>query len=271
MRPPPASACRLLVAADRPRRARDRGSSPIASASGVLPDGTPFDIPGIDAAPAGAEGAGRRARRDRDAGGDAVEAGCGRKRRRRRRNGVDAAALPVRPTSRSADAEAVSLRQAPHPGRALNLRLVLARDANEGVHHAGRGALRELARAARWRWTTATSRRCCMRPVARPVLDGYLRELHGLLHQRGEALASLLSQPGRAGVGEIADFLFLQTINRHEPLFAHAAAAGSVLHPSGCSRCAFSWPANWPPSAKRAARRPTPTTCTTTWPAASGR
>jgi type VI secretion system protein ImpJ len=62
------------------------------------------------------------------------------------------------------------------------------------------------------------------------VLDGYVRELHGLLHQRGEALASRLAQPGRAGVGEIADFLLLEAVNRNEPLFAHFAQV-SLLHP----------------------------------------
>src|SRR5262249_11333418 len=50
-------------------------------------------------------------------------------------------------------------------------------------------------------------------------------------HQRGEALAARLAQPGRAGVGEIADFLMLETINRHEPVFAQLRQI-SVLHPN---------------------------------------
>lgn len=62
------------------------------------------------------------------------------------------------------------------------------------------------------------------------VLKGYVRELHGLLHQRGDALAGRLSQLGRGGVSEIADFLLLQTVNRYEPLFAHFAAH-PLLHP----------------------------------------
>lgn len=62
------------------------------------------------------------------------------------------------------------------------------------------------------------------------TLADYVRDLHGLLHQRGEALAARLSQPGRGGVSEVADFLFLQTINRYEPLFAHLGAC-SLLHP----------------------------------------
>ncbi len=63
-----------------------------------------------------------------------------------------------------------------------------------------------------------------------PVLGGYLKELCGLLHQRGEALAQRIAQPGRGGVAEIADFLLLQTINRHEPQFSHFMSA-LMLHP----------------------------------------
>jgi type VI secretion system protein ImpJ len=66
--------------------------------------------------------------------------------------------------------------------------------------------------------------------TAQPVLDGYLREVHGMLHQRGEALGARLAQPGRAGVGEIQDFLLLQVVNRHEPLFQHLQRL-PALHP----------------------------------------
>jgi type VI secretion system protein ImpJ len=52
----------------------------------------------------------------------------------------------------------------------------------------------------------------------------------GLLHQRGDALAARLSQPGAAGAAEIADFLLLQLLNRAEPLFIHLAGATGV-HP----------------------------------------
>jgi type VI secretion system protein ImpJ len=62
------------------------------------------------------------------------------------------------------------------------------------------------------------------------VLASYMRELHGLLHQRGEALAGRLSQLGRGGVAEIADFLLLQTVNRYEPLLAHFNVH-PLLHP----------------------------------------
>ena len=65
---------------------------------------------------------------------------------------------------------------------------------------------------------------------ADPTLAGILRDVHGLLHQRGDALAERVSQPGPGGVAEIADFLWLLTINRFEPYFSHLAAT-APLHP----------------------------------------
>lgn len=61
-------------------------------------------------------------------------------------------------------------------------------------------------------------------------LAAFTVEIHGLLHQRGEALAARLAQPGRGGVAEIADFLFLQTVNRFEPLLKHLTELAN-LHP----------------------------------------
>ncbi|MEO6563752.1 MAG: type VI secretion system baseplate subunit TssK [Nitrosospira sp.] len=66
--------------------------------------------------------------------------------------------------------------------------------------------------------------------ISDTILSGYVSELHGLLHQRGETLAARVAQPGRGGVAEVADFLLLQTVNRYEPLIAHLAAH-SLLHP----------------------------------------
>jgi type VI secretion system protein ImpJ len=63
-----------------------------------------------------------------------------------------------------------------------------------------------------------------------PTLSDFLTELHGLLHQRGEALAARLSQPGRGGVAEVGDFLMLELVNRYEPLLAHYGALRG-LHP----------------------------------------
>ncbi|MBS0314808.1 MAG: type VI secretion system baseplate subunit TssK [Burkholderiales bacterium] len=62
------------------------------------------------------------------------------------------------------------------------------------------------------------------------VLSGFLRELAGLLHHRGEAIAARLSAPGKGGVAEIADFLMLELVNRYEPVVNHLAQL-RTLHP----------------------------------------
>ncbi len=63
-----------------------------------------------------------------------------------------------------------------------------------------------------------------------PRLVTFLTELLGLLHQRGEALASRVALTDRGGAAEIADFLLLQVVNRCQPLVAHLAEA-PLLHP----------------------------------------
>lgn len=65
---------------------------------------------------------------------------------------------------------------------------------------------------------------------AAPRLRTFLTELLGLLHQRGEALASRVALTDRGGAAEIADFLLLQVVNRYQPLVAHLAET-PVLHP----------------------------------------
>jgi type VI secretion system protein ImpJ len=63
-----------------------------------------------------------------------------------------------------------------------------------------------------------------------PTLRGMVAELHGLLMQRSEALAARLSQPGRGGVSEVADFLLLELVNRYLALTWHEQQATQV-HP----------------------------------------
>ena len=70
----------------------------------------------------------------------------------------------------------------------------------------------------------------CLNFRAAPPLGAFADELVGLLHQRGDALAGRLSQPGSGGISDISDFLLLQLLNRAEPLFAHLAGA-TGLHP----------------------------------------
>lgn len=66
---------------------------------------------------------------------------------------------------------------------------------------------------------------------ASPTLAGFLSELEGLLHQRGEAIAGRLGTPGSKGVADITDFLMLMAVNRAEAMVKHLAAIPG-LHPA---------------------------------------
>jgi type VI secretion system protein ImpJ len=207
-----------------------QGKVMLNAARGVLPDGLAFTIPGDDPAPPAfdvpadardqllvlAVPQSRPGVTESD-----VETGEGRE-----------TAMPPRwkvADVEVADIHATSLRQAPAQVGRLNLRLMLERDANEG--YVALPVLRIVERRADGRVVLDPH---FVPPLlhapAHLVLDGYVREVHGMLHQRGEALGARLAQPGRAGTGEIVDFLMLQLINRSQATFAHLQRL-PLLHP----------------------------------------
>lgn len=63
-----------------------------------------------------------------------------------------------------------------------------------------------------------------------PELKAYLEEIKGLLKQRGEALSHRLTDSGRSGSAEIADYMLLQVVNRTEP-HCHHLAQLACIHP----------------------------------------
>jgi len=69
----------------------------------------------------------------------------------------------------------------------------------------------------------------CLAAGQQPLLADFVKELHGLLEARSQALAARLSQPGR-GVAETADFLLLTTVNRWLGSSWHAQQF-PALHP----------------------------------------
>lgn len=71
----------------------------------------------------------------------------------------------------------------------------------------------------------------CLNCGCQAPLKGFIEELTGLLHARGEALAARLVQPGDKGVADFADFVLLQTVNRYQPLLAHFGADARQVHP----------------------------------------
>ena len=111
----------------------------------------------------------------------------------------------------------------------LRPRLMLARDAGEGF------AVLPLAQIVERDATQRVVLDATFIPPTlslrdQPLLLGFLREAVGLLQQRGEALAAAMGQPGSSGVGEIADFLMLMTLNRSAPLLAQLVD-DPALHP----------------------------------------
>ncbi len=207
--------------------ALQQGQVSVTSAQGILPDGTPFSVPGYDPAPAAIE-------IPRDARDELVLLGVALERPGVPASDVEGAqaGLPARFRSVEvdvADCHAASLRQAPVQLGRLNLRLMMARDSSEGFATLGTVRIQERRPDGR-----VVLDRDYVPPTlhvgAEPVLLGYVREVTGLLHQRAEALAVRLAQPGRGGVGEIAEFLLLQVCNRAEPLYA-ALQTQALLHP----------------------------------------
>jgi type VI secretion system protein ImpJ len=63
-----------------------------------------------------------------------------------------------------------------------------------------------------------------------PPLSAFVDELIGMLDQRAQMLSVRLAGPGIGAVDELADFLLLQVVNRYRPLLTHWAMTESV-HP----------------------------------------
>ncbi len=204
-----------------------QGRVMLSAARGVLPDGLVFSIPGDDPAPPAFEV-------PPDTRDQLLVLAVSQARPGVTESDVEAtdAAMPPRwrvANVEVADIHATSLRQAPLQVGRLNLRLMLARDANEGYSTLGTVQVQERRSDGRVVLDTGYVPPM-LNALAHPVLDGYVREVLGMLHQRGEAVAARLAQPGRAGTGEIVDFLLLQIINRQQPLFDHLQRL-PVLHP----------------------------------------
>ncbi len=204
-----------------------QGRVMVTAARGVLPDGLAFSVPGDDPAPPAFEV-------PADARDQLVVLAVPQSRPGVTESDVEGgeASMPPRwhvADIGVADIHANSLREAPVQIGRLNLRLMLERDTHEG--YVTLGAVRVVERRAERGVVLDTAYVPPMlHAPAQAVLDGYVREVHGMLHQRGEALGARLAQPGRAGTGEIVDFLLLQVINRFQPLFAHLQRL-PVLHP----------------------------------------
>lgn len=63
-----------------------------------------------------------------------------------------------------------------------------------------------------------------------PPLERFLGEISGLMRERAKALAARIGSPSQAGVAEVTDFLLLQALNRMQPVFRHLSNL-RLLHP----------------------------------------
>ncbi|MEJ2593443.1 MAG: type VI secretion system baseplate subunit TssK [Candidatus Thiodiazotropha sp.] len=207
------------------RQALALGRLAVESCRGVLPDGTPFDIPGDDAPPPPLE----------------IPETC--------KGAVVYLALPLSRAGTSqvryADQEAglerylvdeIEARDA-ISGSADNSTLQIARptfrlliggDELEEFSHLGLARVVER-RSDDMLLLDEEFIPPCLDCQVSPRLSGYLHEVEGLLHHRADALASRLVEGGK-GVAEMADFLMLQIVNRYEPLFTHLSLI-SPTHP----------------------------------------
>ena len=68
------------------------------------------------------------------------------------------------------------------------------------------------------------------------LLSSFVSELEGLMHQRAETLAGRVSETATRGAAEIGDYLLLQVCNRYEPVLAHLAATIGQVHPESLYR-----------------------------------
>ena len=199
------------------------GKVQLTAARGVMPDGTPFDFPHNDAPPPPLE----------------IDTGVRDERivlalplRRPGTEDVEFNDNPGPATTRYAAGEVEVDDTTTNAERSAvlqigRLRLRLMRQTDITDAYATLGVVNVVERRAD---NQLVLNKTYIPPVLRadgdPTLNTVIRDLHGLLHQRGEALASRYTQPGHGGVSEVADFLLLQTVNRYEPVFTHL-----VTHP----------------------------------------
>lgn len=193
---------------------------------GVLPDGTPFNFPETDDAPAVLEV-------PRGTHNSVVYLGVPV----RRPGAVDvlpkdntqglaryySTEMQVRDvTTDGGDSQALDVAK-------LRLRLLLDTDDLSGYACVGLIRVAE-AREDRDILLDEQYFATCLDCRAVPKLSSFVAELVGLLHHRGESIAGRLADARRGGTAEIADYMLLQLINRLEPFVNHLTTIQG-LHP----------------------------------------
>jgi len=199
---------------------------------GVLPDGTPFSAPDRDLLPSPLEVPG-------DAKNAKVVLTLPLQRPNQPLCGYDGDAdlaryLPAETVCRDLETHGNDEEAVVETGQ-LNLRLALLDTIDAGAF-----ATLPLARITECKEDGAVILDRDFIPTALTggvsrYLSSLVREIEGLLNHRSQELAERLASPGAGGVAEVMDFLFLQVINRHLPLFGHLARSNG-FHPEDLYR-----------------------------------
>ncbi len=202
------------------------GKLSIRRARGVFPDGTPFSIPETDPPPAPLElSAGVRDRRVylalplRRFG--SIESD--------RRNGTEGLARQLVRVVEVRDVTLESAATAPIEIGGLRMRMLLEGAPTEDFVCIPLAHVQEC-RPDGQVLLDGGFMPTALRVQACAPLSAFLDELHGLLHQRGEALANVVSGHGQGGVAGLRDYLRFQAMNRYEPLVRHFTQLAG-LHP----------------------------------------
>ena len=207
------------------------GKIAIASARGVFPDGTPFDIPDHDRPPAPL---------DLDESVRETRVYLALPTRRFGEREIDASEK-AEGLARYVERE-LETRDASPEGQSTalmrvgTLRTRLMLESEQRGEYACIGAAHVVeVKADRGVALKAGYIPPALDCQASSVLAGFANEIRGLLKLRAEALAGRVSASGRGGAAEIAEFLLLQAVNRYEPVAAHLAELPG-LHPEAFYR-----------------------------------
>ncbi len=194
-------------------------------ASGVMPDGTPFDIPDGRPDPGPDRRAGHGGRPDCLA----VAAGRGAEHARDRRQGLPTAPAGMSGARKCSSTSTSALRieeeiDIAHPRLAFELR----RTAKPG--YVGLG----IARVLEIHDKNILFDEKFIPPMlicsAHPVIEGWINRIVGWIDNKLEELSRYASDPSAGGGLQSVDYLVLQMLNRQIPVLKHFARSG-YIHP----------------------------------------